>query len=56
MSDFGLSASNARLVTILLANASDAKMARQGALTVKDHYGNPALFVKYIIRRRQTLV
>jgi len=39
----------------LLADASDAKMARQGALVVKDHYGNPALFVKYIIRRPQTL-
>jgi len=41
--------------TPLLADASDAKMARQGALAVKDHYGNPALFVKYIIRRPQTL-
>jgi hypothetical protein len=41
--------------TPLLADASDAKMARQGALAVKDHYGNPELFVKYIIRRPQTL-
>jgi hypothetical protein len=41
--------------TPLLADASDAKMARQGPLAVKDHYGNPALFVKYIIRRPQTL-
>ncbi|MFT4719824.1 MAG: hypothetical protein ACI9SB_000992 [Candidatus Azotimanducaceae bacterium] len=41
--------------TPLLADARDAKMARQGALAVKDHYGNPALFVKYIIRRPQTL-
>jgi hypothetical protein len=41
--------------TPLLADASDAKMARQGTLAVKDHYGNPELFVKYIIRRPQTL-
>ena len=41
--------------TSLLADASDAKIARQGPLAVQDHYGNPALFVKYIIRRPQTL-
>jgi hypothetical protein len=39
----------------LLAYARDAKMTRQGSLAVKDHYGNPAHFVKYIIRRPQIL-
>jgi hypothetical protein len=41
--------------TLFIALARDAKITRQGVLTVKDHYGNPAHFVKYIIRRPQTL-
>jgi hypothetical protein len=41
--------------TQLIALARDAKITRQGVLVVKDHYGNPANFVKYIIRRPQTL-
>ncbi|MFT7257374.1 MAG: hypothetical protein ACI8VR_002428, partial [Candidatus Azotimanducaceae bacterium] len=40
--------------TLFIALARDAKITRQGVLTVKDHYGNPAHFVKYIIRRPQT--
>ena len=35
----------------ILADASPARMPRLDAPTVYDHYGNPAAFVKYIIRR-----
>jgi hypothetical protein len=38
-----------------LADASQARMTRLAAPTVYDHYGNPAAFVKYIIRRPPTL-
>jgi hypothetical protein len=39
----------------ILADASQARMTRLDAPTVYDHYGNPAAFVKYIIRRPPTL-
>jgi len=42
---------NESLVNKSFAYASDARMTRQNSLTIKDHYGNPAHFVKYIIRR-----
>jgi hypothetical protein len=50
----GLASVEAR-TTLLVADAREAKMTRQGVLAVKDHYGNPAHFVKYIIRRPPTL-
>lgn len=42
-------------LNLRLADASQARMTRLDAPTVYDHYGNPAAFVKYIIRRPPTL-
>ncbi|MDO7635771.1 MAG: hypothetical protein QNL99_03655 [SAR86 cluster bacterium] len=49
----GLAAAND---TKKLADASEARMIRADLPIIKDHYGNPALFEKYIIRRPQVRV
>ena len=38
------------------ADANEARMIRADLPTVKDHYGDPALFEKYIIRRPRVIV
>ena len=45
----------AALTTTLLANAEQASITNPYTATIDDHFGDPANFVKYIIRRPPAL-